>query len=102
MYAIRSYYAKRIQKSILPHIEALKNSFPESFIFFSPRDIVSGDFYWFNRTKEIFTICCADCTGHGVPGAFMSMIGTTLLNDIYKHEDVNTPADMLERSYNFV
>ncbi len=90
-------YAKRIQKSILPHFETLKSSFPESFIFFAPRDIVSGDFYWFNKSKGIFTICCADCTGHGVPGAFMSMIGTTLLNDISKDVSLLAPADMLER-----
>ncbi|MCW3805174.1 two-component regulator propeller domain-containing protein [Plebeiibacterium marinum] len=90
-------YAKRIQKSILPQVDTLKTTFPESFIFFAPRDIVSGDFYWFNRSKDLFTLCCADCTGHGVPGAFMSMIGSTLLNDIYKLEDVNTPADILER-----
>ncbi len=90
-------YAKRIQKSILPQIETLKSTFPESFIFFAPRDIVSGDFYWFNKSKGIFTICCADCTGHGVPGAFMSMIGTTLLNDISKDVSLLAPADMLER-----
>ncbi len=90
-------YAKRIQKSILPNIEMLKQSFPESFIFFAPRDIVSGDFYWFNKSKGVFTICCADCTGHGVPGAFMSMIGTTLLKDISKEEAFLSPAEMLER-----
>jgi ligand-binding sensor domain-containing protein len=90
-------YAKRIQKSILPQMEILKDSFPESFVFFTPRDIVSGDFYWFNQNKNIFTLCCADCTGHGVPGAFMSMIGTTLLNDIYKIDGVASPAEMLER-----
>ncbi len=90
-------YAKRIQKSILPPIDELINIFPESFIFFNPRDIVSGDFYWFKRKKDIFVLCCADCTGHGVPGAFMSMIGTTLLNDIFKLPTVNSPSDMLER-----
>lgn len=90
-------YAKTIQSSILPPLEILKNHFPESFIFFVPRDIVSGDFYWFYRTKDHFIISCADCTGHGVPGAFMSMIGSTLLNDIVKREDVNSPADILER-----
>ncbi len=90
-------YAKRIQKSILPDVDTLRSTFPESFIFFAPRDIVSGDFYWFNRTKDVFTLCCADCTGHGVPGAFMSMIGSTLLNDIYKLNGVNSPADILER-----
>ncbi|WP_143525038.1 two-component regulator propeller domain-containing protein [Labilibacter marinus] len=90
-------YAKRIQRSILPPVNELKDSFPESFIFFAPRDIVSGDFYWFNRTKEKFVLCCADCTGHGVPGAFMSMIGTTLLNDISNQEKSQSPADILEK-----
>ncbi|TLX77536.1 serine/threonine protein kinase [Labilibacter sediminis] len=90
-------YAKRIQKSILPPVMNLRDTFPESFIFFAPRDIVSGDFYWFNRTKDRFVLCCADCTGHGVPGAFMSMIGTTMLNDINKFENVKSPADILEK-----
>ncbi len=90
-------YAQRIQNSILPQVDTLRSTFPESFIFFAPRDIVSGDFYWFHRTKNVFTLCCADCTGHGVPGAFMSMIGSTLLNDIYKLDGVDTPADILER-----
>jgi serine phosphatase RsbU (regulator of sigma subunit) len=66
-------------------------------VFFVPRDIVSGDFYWFYKTKNHFLISCADCTGHGVPGAFMSMIGSTLLNDIVKRKDVNSPGDLLER-----
>ncbi|MGQ1785882.1 MULTISPECIES: two-component regulator propeller domain-containing protein [unclassified Saccharicrinis] len=90
-------YAKRIQSSILPPVNDLKNAFSESFIFFAPRDIVSGDFYWFTKNKDTFLLCCADCTGHGVPGAFMSMIGTTLLNDIYKTEKVHSPADILEK-----
>jgi ligand-binding sensor domain-containing protein/serine phosphatase RsbU (regulator of sigma subunit) len=90
-------YAKTIQSSILPPLEVLKNHFPESFVFFAPRDIVSGDFYWFYKTKDHFIISCADCTGHGVPGAFMSMIGSTLLNDIVKRRDVKSPADLLEQ-----
>ncbi|GAF01665.1 SpoIIE family protein phosphatase [Saccharicrinis fermentans] len=90
-------YAKRIQSSILPPVNELKNSFAQSFIFFAPRDIVSGDFYWFSKNKNKFLLCCADCTGHGVPGAFMSMIGTTLLNDINKTEKVQSPADILEK-----
>lgn len=90
-------YAKTIQSSILPPLDVLKSRFPESFVFFSPRDIVSGDFYWFYKTKNHFIVACADCTGHGVPGAFMSMIGSTLLNDIVKRKDVNSPADLLER-----
>ncbi len=90
-------YAKRIQSSILPPLNELRETFPESFIFFAPRDIVSGDFYWFKKSKDSFLICCADCTGHGVPGAFMSMIGTTLLNDISKMESAQSPADILEK-----
>jgi serine phosphatase RsbU (regulator of sigma subunit) len=90
-------YAKTIQSSILPPLEVLKSRFPDSFVFFVPRDIVSGDFYWFYKTKTHFLVTCADCTGHGVPGAFMSMIGSTLLNDIVKRKDVNSPADLLER-----
>ncbi|MBI9063448.1 MAG: SpoIIE family protein phosphatase [Marinilabiliaceae bacterium] len=90
-------YAKKIQSSILPPLQELTDSLPESFVFFKPRDIVSGDFYWFNRVKDKFILCCADCTGHGVPGAFMSMIGTTILNDIFRIPHINSPADMLEK-----
>ena len=90
-------YAKRIQSSILPPFEILDENFDESFIFFAPRDIVSGDFYWFHKFKGKYLICAADCTGHGVPGAFMSMIGTTLLNDIVKRDEINSPADILRQ-----
>jgi len=90
-------YAKKIQASILPARSMLANLMPESFIFFRPRDIVSGDFYWYNRSGDKLIVCCADCTGHGVPGAFMSMIGTTMLNDIFKSPEIKSPADMLER-----
>ncbi|NPA36756.1 MAG: SpoIIE family protein phosphatase [Chlorobi bacterium] len=90
-------YAKKIQSSILPSKSLLQELMPQSFVFFKPRDIVSGDFYWFNRSGDHFVVCCADCTGHGVPGAFMSMIGTTMLNDIFKIPTVKSPADMLER-----
>ncbi len=90
-------YAKKIQSSILPARSILSDLMPQSFIFFRPRDIVSGDFYWFNRAGDNLVVCCADCTGHGVPGAFMSMIGTTMLNDIFKSPEIKSPADMLER-----
>ncbi|MBS2211664.1 SpoIIE family protein phosphatase [Carboxylicivirga mesophila] len=90
-------YAKKIQSSILPSMDDLMNVFPESFVYFLPRDIVSGDFYWFNRSKDYFIACCADCTGHGVPGAFMSMIGTTILNDIYRLPSIDSPAAILEK-----
>lgn len=90
-------YAKRIQSSILPQSDLLAKAFKEYFIYFVPRDIVSGDFYWFSNLKGKFIITVADCTGHGVPGAFMSMIGTTLLNDIVKQQEINSPADILKR-----
>ena len=76
-------YAEHIQRSMAPDPNVL-NSFPisGSFIFYSPLDVVSGDFYWFTRKDDNLIVCCADCTGHGVPGAFMSMIASTILNDI--------------------
>ncbi len=89
-------YAQRIQASILPSIRRLQDHFSGSFVFYKPRDIVSGDFYWFDIVKdEKFVIVCADSTGHGVPGAFMSMIGTTLIKDICMRSDVNSPSEIL-------
>ncbi len=74
-------YAQRIQNAILPPIDTIKIAFPESFILFKPKDIVSGDFYWFYETPTGYLIAAADCTGHGVPGAFMNMIGSEKLNE---------------------
>ncbi|MBL7883810.1 MAG: SpoIIE family protein phosphatase [Bacteroidia bacterium] len=88
-------YAKRIQDAILPGINKLKDIFPGSFIFYQPRDIVSGDFYWFEVYGNKLIIACADATGHGVPGAFMSMIGNTLLKDIASRTEVTSPAHAL-------
>ena len=89
-------YAKRIQSSILPEINKLKEAFKDAFIFFHPRDIVSGDFYWFDRIDtDKFIIVCADSTGHGVPGAFMSMIGSTLLQDIISRKGITQPSKIL-------
>jgi serine phosphatase RsbU (regulator of sigma subunit) len=90
-------YAKRIQDSILPSEEMLQKYFPESFIFFQPRDIVSGDFYWFSERAGKLFIAVADCTGHGVPGAFMSMIGNTLLNEIVNEKGIYDPSEILSR-----
>jgi serine phosphatase RsbU (regulator of sigma subunit)/tetratricopeptide (TPR) repeat protein len=76
-------YAKRIQDAMMTSSVYLKDTLPKSFIFFKPKDVVSGDFYWIHKDQDeniFFTV--ADCTGHGVPGAFMSMIGTSLLNEI--------------------
>jgi serine phosphatase RsbU (regulator of sigma subunit) len=89
-------YAKRIQTSILPDISKLKDTFKDAFILFHPRDIVSGDFYWFDKVDDDrFILVCADSTGHGVPGAFMSMIGSTLLQDIVTRKGITKPSEIL-------
>ncbi len=90
-------YAQRIQASILPPISKLQDTFSGSFVFYQPRDIVSGDFYWYDYLDDNrFVVVCADSTGHGVPGAFMSMIGTTLIKDITARKEVDSPAALLE------
>jgi len=89
-------YAKRIQTSILPDYSKLKEAFRDAFVIFQPRDIVSGDFYWFDKLDDDkFILVCADSTGHGVPGAFMSMIGSTLLQDIVTRQRVTKPSQIL-------
>jgi len=81
---------------MLPSIKKLQQYFSGCFVFYRPRDIVSGDFYWFDRVSENkFVIVCADSTGHGVPGAFMSMIGSTLIKDICTRENGNSPSKVL-------
>ncbi len=89
-------YAKRIQSSILPDLTKLKEAFRDAFILFQPRDIVSGDFFWFDKIEDNrFILVCADSTGHGVPGAFMSMIGSTLLQDIVTRQRITKPSEIL-------
>ncbi len=88
-------YAKRIQEAILPPVEDISSFFLESFVLFKPRDIVSGDFYWFYQKNDLAVIAACDCTGHGVPGAFMSMIGNTLLNQIVIEKGNSSPAKIL-------
>jgi serine phosphatase RsbU (regulator of sigma subunit) len=90
-------YASRIQESILPADAEIKKLLPESFIYYQPRDVVSGDFYWLSTVKEKTIIACVDCTGHGVPGAFMSLIGNTLLNEIINEKQIVDPATILKR-----
>jgi serine phosphatase RsbU (regulator of sigma subunit) len=91
-------YAKRIQTSILPDFNKVKETFSDAFLFFRPRDIVSGDFYWFDKIDDNrFMLVCADSTGHGVPGAFMSMIGSTLLQDIVTRQHIYKPSEILTR-----
>ncbi|MFC2104596.1 SpoIIE family protein phosphatase, partial [Bacteroidota bacterium] len=81
-------YAKRIQTAALPTDDYIKKVIDDYFILFKPRDIVSGDFYWIKRINEYIIIIAADCTGHGVPGAFMSMLGISLLNEIIQKREV--------------
>ncbi len=82
-------YACKIQEAVLPPDEYLIKLFPENFILFKPKDIVSGDFYWASHRGDKVMIAAADCTGHGVPGGFMSMLGMTFLNDIAGRLDEN-------------
>ncbi len=89
-------YARRIQLAMLPDLAVLANQFPDNFVFYQPRDIVSGDFYWFAQKGPLFIIAAVDCTGHGIPGAFMSMIGTTLLNKIVFDYNITDPAEILK------
>ncbi len=88
-------YASHIQEAILPYEKSIKDIFPESFILFKPRDIVSGDFYWYSKLGTKVFIAAIDCTGHGVPGAFMSMIGNTLLSEVINEKEVTDPAEAL-------
>lgn len=84
-------YAKRIQSAILPSAELAEEILPEHFILFRPRDIVSGDYYWMNKVGNKVIIVAADCTGHGVPGAFMSMLGVSFLNEIVNKNNIEQP-----------
>lgn len=83
-------YASRIQKAILPSDKYADEILPEHFILFHPRDIVSGDFYWMTKKDNLVVVIAADCTGHGVPGAFMSMLGVSFLNEIVNKHEITT------------
>jgi len=89
-------YAQRIQASLLPPVSRLSDIFKGAFVFYRPRDIVSGDFYWFDMiSDDKIIIVCADSTGHGVPGAFMSMIGSALLQEIVNRKEITRPSEIL-------
>lgn len=93
-------YASRIQRAILPTASEQKELLPDSFVLYKPKDIVSGDFYWMakatnNLNEELIIFTAADCTGHGVPGAFMSIVGNNFLNLGLTSPEVNTPAQAL-------
>ena len=89
-------YAKRIQDAILPPMHLLQDYFPNAFVLFKPRDVVSGDFYWFFEKEDKLYVAAVDCTGHGVPGAFMSMIGATLLQQL-TYKKLRAPGEILDK-----
>jgi serine phosphatase RsbU (regulator of sigma subunit) len=88
-------YAQRIQSSILPSTDAMSKYVPQHFVVFKPKDVVSGDFFWFSHIDGKSIVAVVDCTGHGVPGAFMSMIGNTLLNEIVNQKHITDPSAIL-------
>jgi len=89
-------YAKRIQTAILPNSRVINKTLPDSFILYKPRDVVSGDFPWYMQVKNDIYIAAVDCTGHGVPGALLSLIGYFLLNDIVRSRKVTDPGVILD------
>lgn len=89
-------YAQRIQRAVLPEANALQDLFPESFILFRPRDIVSGDLFWFAEVDGLRVIAAADCTGHGVPGALLSLIGASLFEEVVKERRITGAAAILD------
>jgi serine phosphatase RsbU (regulator of sigma subunit) len=95
-------YAQRIQSAMLPTDSFIKNMLPDSFVLFYPRDIVSGDFYWAAEVEGKKIIAAIDCTGHGVPGAFMSLVGDTNMNQIVLQEGVMNPAEILNKLHDGV
>ena len=92
------HYAERIQKAILPQVEDIEGKIADRFTLFKPKDIVSGDFYWQKHIAKdnLFIATAADCTGHGVPGAFMSMLGIAFLNEIVNKANVKTSGQVLD------
>ena len=89
-------YAKKIQQAVIPTTAEINSVFPKNFVILFPKDIVSGDFYWITNTADYSFFAVVDCTGHGVPGGFMSMLGMALLNEIVNEKKIYEPADILD------
>ena len=96
------HYAQRIQEAILPRIDEVAAHFGEAFVFYKPKDMVSGDFYWVKNVGDVVLFAAVDCTGHGVPAALMSIIGINLLNEITGSKAVREPARILGNMHNGV
>ncbi len=95
-------YAKRIQNAIFGNIKQINSFFENSFVFFKPHSIVSGDFYWFHQYKQYKIVIAADCTGHGVPGAFMTLLGSNFLEEIVDNQKIIMPDKILAELNNRV
>jgi serine phosphatase RsbU (regulator of sigma subunit) len=89
-------YAKGIQELVLPNAHKVQNLFPESFVLYKPKSIVSGDFYWIGKVKSKLICAVTDCTGHGVPGAFMSLLGFNMLENVVKKNNIVKPSEILD------
>ena len=89
-------YAYRIQQAMLPDLKEFRQAFPDSFVFYRPKAIVSGDFYWIHISPHRLMVAVVDCTGHGAPGAFMAVLGNSLLNQIVLQEGVESPGRILK------
>jgi serine phosphatase RsbU (regulator of sigma subunit)/uncharacterized membrane protein affecting hemolysin expression len=89
-------YAQRIQRSILPPKSYINNLFPDNFVLYRPKDFVSGDFYWFNHTENKKFFVAADCTGHGVPGTLLSILGSSMMNQIVIENNITKPSEVLD------
>lgn len=90
------YYAQRIQQSILQTQEQLSHYFNESFLLYKPKDIVSGDYYWFYEDELYKYVAAIDCTGHGVPGAMMSMVANSMFKEVFMNRKISNPSDILQ------
>jgi serine phosphatase RsbU (regulator of sigma subunit)/HAMP domain-containing protein len=90
------HYAKRIQEAILPPDSYIQHNLPNSFVLYKPKDIVSGDFYWMAKKDSLVYFAAVDCTGHGVPGAFMSLVGYNILKDIIDNKDILKPGEIMD------
>lgn len=88
-------YARKIQEALLPQEESLRKNFSDAFVLYRPRDIVSGDFWWFTEKEGKFLLAAADCTGHGVPGGFMSVMSAAFLSEIVNEKNITDPAAVL-------
>lgn len=92
------HYAERIQKALLASDDLLKDNLPEYFVFYKPKDIVSGDFYWATRKEDRFYLAVCDSTGHGVPGAFMSLLNISFLNEAINEKGIGEPNKVLDHT----